>query len=108
MSEFEPFQVEVHPEREAVRIVPIGDIDLATVDQVDHRMRELLEVGFRHFVLDLRQVTFLDSSGLRLILVWDAHARQNGISFALIKGPADVQRVFEVAGLVDALPFRPH
>jgi anti-sigma B factor antagonist len=105
-NEFEPFQVEVHPEREAVRVVPVGEIDLATVGHVDERIRELRDAGFQNFVLDLRRVTFLDSSGLRLILSWDADARENGITFGLIRGTAAVQRVFEVAGLAAKLPFR--
>jgi anti-anti-sigma factor len=103
--ELEPFRVDVHPERETVRVVPVGEIDMATVGEVDERMRDLRNVGFRHFVLDLREVRFMDSSGLRLILGWDAHARGNGISFELIKGSAGVQRVFEVAGVLDDLPF---
>jgi stage II sporulation protein AA (anti-sigma F factor antagonist) len=103
--ELEPFRVDVHPERETVRVVPVGEIDMATVGEMDERMRDLRDVGFRNFVLDLREVRFMDSSGLRLILGWDAHARENGISFALIEGPAGVQRVFEIAGVLDDLPF---
>jgi len=56
-------------------------------------------------VLDLRQLTFMDSSGLRMILEWDGRARRDGISFAVSPAPAAVQRMFEVAGVLDQLPF---
>jgi anti-sigma B factor antagonist len=102
----EPFRVEVHPEHDTVRLAPVGELDIATVDEIGDRLRELCEHGFRRFLLDLRRLTFMDSSGLRLILDWDGRARRDGISFAVIPGPAVVQRVFEVAGVLDRLPFQ--
>jgi anti-sigma B factor antagonist len=104
--DLEPFRVEVHPERQRVRVVPIGELDIATVDEIDARLRDLNQAGFRRFVLDLRRLTFIDSSGVRLVLTWHAAARQNGIDFLVLEGPPAVQRVFEVAGLLDQLPFR--
>jgi anti-sigma B factor antagonist len=105
-ADLEPFRVEVHAECESLRLAPVGEVDIATVGQIDDCLREFRARGFRRFLLDLRQLTFMDSSGLRLILDWDARARRDGISFAVIPGPAVVQRVFEVAGAVDRLPFQ--
>jgi len=102
-----PFRVEVHPERADVRVVPVGEADLATVGQIDDRLRELRQAGFRRVVLDLRQLTFFDCSALRLVLWWNATARRDGISFTVIQGPPAVQRVLELAGVLDALTFRP-
>ena len=56
-------------------------------------------------MLDLRRLTFIDSTGMRLVLTWHARARRDGISFAVIPGPGVVQRLFEVAGVLDQLPF---
>jgi anti-sigma B factor antagonist len=105
-AELEPFRVEVHPVRDSVRLAPVGEVAIATVGKIDDCLRELRARGFRRFLLDLRQLTFMDSSGLRLILDWDARARRDGISFAVIPGPAGVQRLFEVAGALDRLPFQ--
>ena len=102
----EPFRVEVHPERDSVRVVPIGEVDIATVGEIDARLRELNQAGFRHVVLDLRRLTFIDSTGVRLVLTWHAAARQNGIDFTVLEGPPAVQRVFALAGVLDHLPFR--
>jgi anti-sigma B factor antagonist len=105
-TEFERFWVEVHPERGTVRVAPVGELDIATVGALDAHLRDLQGNGFRRFLLDLRQLTFMDSSGLRLILEWDSYARSDGIDLAVIQGPVVVQRVFELAGVLDRLPFR--
>jgi anti-sigma B factor antagonist len=104
--DLEPFRVEVQSERDSVRVVPVGEVDIATVGEIDARLRELNQAGFRHFVLDRRRLTFIDSSGVRLVLTWHAAARQNGIDLMILEGPPAVQRVFEVAGVLDQLPFR--
>jgi anti-anti-sigma factor len=99
------FRVEVEPDREVVRVCPIGDVDLSTVDEVRAQVEDLTAAGFKRVVLDLRQTTFLDSTGLRLVL--DAHSASadDGTEFAVIAGPPEVQRAFELAGLDSRLPF---
>ena len=42
----EPFRVEVYPERDSVRVVPVGEVDIATVGEIDARLRELSQAGF--------------------------------------------------------------
>lgn len=100
-----PFRVDVVPERESVRVVPAGELDLATVDQVADRLQDMREAAFGRIVLDLRALTFIDTSGLHLAHCWDAEARSNGMEFALIAGPAEVQRLFEMTGLSERLDF---
>lgn len=104
-SELEPFRCELEPHRDAVHIRPIGELDLATVPVVEAQLAELTAAGFAHLVLDLREVSFLDSSGLHLILAWDAKARASGLSFELVPGPAPVQRIFDVTRVADRLSF---
>jgi anti-sigma B factor antagonist len=104
-SEIEPFRCEVEPRRAEVRIRPVGALDLTTVSVVEAQLAELWSVGFTHLVLDLREVSFIDSTGLRLLLTWDAHSRADGVRFAVIQGPEEVQRVLEVAGVADRLTY---
>ncbi len=103
---YEPFRVEVHPERDAVRVTPVGELDIATTGQVEDRLRELHTSGFRRFVLDLRELEFMDSNGLHLVLDWSARASEDGIGFAFVEGPPAVQRVLEVSGVLDQLSPR--
>jgi anti-anti-sigma factor len=100
-----PFRCEVQAERGRVRVTLHGELDLATAPEVERRLRELRESGFDHVVLDLRELAFMDSTGLRVVMREDAAARADGRTFALIAGPPAVQRIFEVACAVDGLTF---
>jgi anti-anti-sigma factor len=104
-SEPEPFRCEVEPDRAAVRVRPVGELDLATVPLVEAELAELWSVGFMRIVLDLREVRFLDSTGIRLLLNWHARSSANGLVFAVISGPPKVQRVLELAGIADRLTY---
>ena len=100
------FTCEVTPERDRVIVAPRGDLDMATVGVVERELRRLHEAGFRAILLDLRGLTFMDSSGLHLVMRWATEASQDGFAFELERGPRAVQRVFDLAALTDELPFR--
>jgi len=88
-----------------VRVRPRGEIDLGTVDSLRRHIDRCVAADCNRVVLDLRDVTFMDSTGLHLILETDAAARAAEWELRLIQGPARVQRVFELAGVREALPF---
>src|SRR5829696_5405721 len=104
-QEFRPFTVEVEPQREVVRVCPCGEVDLATVDDVREQVDELLSAGFTRVLLDLREATFFDSTGLRLIIEVAQSSPADGWQFGLIDGSAPVRRVFDVTGVRGELPF---
>jgi anti-anti-sigma factor len=56
-------------------------------------------------VLDLSALEFMDTTGVRLIIQADARSRADSNRLALLRGPRAVQRVFELTGLLDRLPF---
>jgi anti-sigma B factor antagonist len=94
------FRVDVHPQRDRVRVVPVGELDVATGPRLEAQLRQLRASGFEHIVLDLGELTFMDSTGIRLILAEEDFARSNARDFSLIGGgrPA-VRRVIDVCGL---------
>ena len=102
-----PFRIDVHPERTVVRVAPAGELDATTASQLESQLHELRDSGFDRIVLDLRRVTFLDSTALALILAEDRSARDSGHAFTLISGPPAVQRALEVCGVVGRLRFEP-
>lgn len=98
------FDVAIHHRGSALVVVPTGEIDLATVGLV----REVVERERQpeeDVVLDLRQISFMDTSGLRYVLEVVERAERDGFSVQLVRGPAAVQRVFEVSGIEPRLPF---
>jgi anti-sigma B factor antagonist len=98
------FGCDVQTEGDVVRVVPTGDLDMATAPLLDARLAELRR-DFRQLILDLSRLDFIDSTGLRLLLRYDAEARQDGFNLRLIPGPPAVQRVFELTGTLRLLPF---
>jgi anti-sigma B factor antagonist len=82
-----------------------GELDLATAPDLEEAADEVLASSCTHFVIDLRDLDFLDSSGMRAFLRIQAKLGA-GVGLELIRGPQQVQRVFELAGLTAALPFR--
>jgi anti-anti-sigma factor len=101
----EPFRCDVEPSQGKVHVIPRGEIDLASVTVLEGKLRELRETGFDHLVVDLREVTFMDSTGLRLILGWDDESRAEGVDFELIRGEPVVQRLFDITGVTGRLRF---
>lgn len=89
----------------AVHVLPAGDLDMASSPILEGRLTEVWESGARNLVLDLSGLRFMDSTGLRLVLAWDARCREDGCAISLMPGPRAVQRVFEVTGMLQRLPF---
>lgn len=103
-----PLRVDVRRERDVVRVVPIGELDLATTSELERQLHELRDAGFRRIVLDLRQLEFMDSTGIRLIVSEDRYARRNGgYEFTLISGPPAIQRVLALCGVLEGRSLRP-
>jgi anti-sigma B factor antagonist len=97
------FAVQTTQRGTTTTVAPEGEMDIATVDVV----RTALAATAGPLVLDLTRVTFLDTSGLRLIVEQDRDAKAAGRPFTLVAGPEEVQRLFDIAGLRDRLPFAP-
>jgi anti-anti-sigma factor len=98
------FDVGTRRQGSALVVAPRGEIDLATVDLVRDAVERERQQG-EDLVLDLRDVGFMDTSGLRYILEIVELASKDGFDVRLVKGPTAVQRVFEVSGLEPRLPF---
>ncbi len=88
-----------------MRVRPVGEIDLATAGRVRRKIDECVAEGCERVVLDLQDVSFMDSSGVHLVLDADAAARAASWELLVIEGPWQVQRVFELTGLRERLTF---
>jgi anti-sigma B factor antagonist len=81
------------------RVRPKGELDMATVGQLEDRFREAHEAGFRRLLVDLSELEFMDSTGLTLLTRWTLGAERDGYEFAVIPGTERVRRLFELTGL---------
>ena len=86
-------------------MTPHGELDLATQGELRDVLTEHAARG--GMTLDLSGLRFMDTSGLRLVLETAEAARRDGFRFDVLPGRESVQRLFEVAGVTDLVPFRP-
>jgi anti-anti-sigma factor len=81
-----------------------GELDFATVPELETAMTRLMSAGVGSVLLDLRELDFIDVAGLRLALRLEGLAQLNGVRFALVRGPVCVERVFELTGMGRFVP----
>jgi anti-sigma B factor antagonist len=99
----EPFAVEDLAFGDDHTLVLTGELDVGAAEELEGVVITCADAS--GLTLDLSQLSFMDSTGLTVILLADALCKARGIVFALVPGPRQVQRVFEVAGLLEQLPF---
>ena len=92
---------EQHPSG-AVVVRVSGEVDLATVSE----LQQALAASGRAqpVVVDLTECTFLDSSGVRVLLAAATEAEGAGESFSLVAGEGGVRRALEIAAVPDRVP----
>jgi anti-sigma B factor antagonist len=99
----EPFRCESGQDGDRWWVRPVGELDLDTAPQLDQELEALREAGAACLLLDMRELTFMDSTGLRLVIRWDSTAHQDGFDFAIVPGVEVVQRVFRLTGMDEHL-----
>lgn len=82
-----------------------GEVDLAVVDELVATVRSCLERA-DDVLLDLRDVSFIDSSGLGALVLARNEAAAAGRSLALVHVPASLTRLLQLTGLQDSFDVR--
>jgi anti-sigma B factor antagonist len=98
------FAVEVASGPKGSVVAPRGELDIATQAELRAALERHAAQGA--VTLDLAGLRFMDTSGLRLILETAEASRRDGFPFAVLPGPPAVQRLFEIAGVTELVPFR--
>jgi anti-sigma B factor antagonist len=80
-----------------------GELDLAAKERFREVAESLERNGLRRVVLDLRGLTFIDSSGLRAIIDLWKRSQDDGFDLTIVRGGPSIARVFELVGLDDVL-----
>jgi len=94
------FRVVVSEHAAGTVLVPVGELDLGTAQDLE----AVLAAQSGPVVVDLRELSFIDLAGLRVLLEADARSRQDGMNLRFIPGPM-VRRLLEVAELPDRLAY---
>lgn len=99
------FELAVETGDGRVTFIPRGELDLATAPELEERVLAALRDGEQDVVLDLRELTFMDSTGVRTIVAAHQVSVESGRSLRVVRPPRDsaVSRVIEISGIDEAL-----
>ena len=87
-------------ERDGVyRVALRGELDVSTAPRFNAVLSDARIRRCHTLVVDLSELTFMDSTGLSAVLVGEMHARTRGQRFAVVRGPRHVQELFRLTGV---------
>jgi anti-sigma B factor antagonist len=81
-----------------------GELDMASAETFEEEVRRAIEGGASTMVLELEGVTFIDSTGLRALLVAAELSHSKGLRL-LVHPSKEIRRLVEVSGVEDAVPL---
>lgn len=94
-----PLRCETSSPSEGVVVIALyGELDLATVSDLELAFMDAEAMDERTIVVDLRPLEFLDLAGARSLFAADARARRRGRTLHVLAGPR-AERLFALAGL---------
>jgi anti-sigma B factor antagonist len=90
--------VSVIPDRDRVRVLAVGELDLSTAELLDAQLDELFAVGWSEVTVDLREVEFMDSSGVHVLLRARQGADGTPGRLEVVVDPGPVQELLRLTG----------
>lgn len=101
-AEPDDFALVVGETEDAVVVAPKGDLDLATAPLLAEALSPRRE---QSVLLDLRGLSFIDSSGLAVVVTAWRNASDAGGTLRCIEGPPEIHRIFVLSSLDRALDW---
>ena len=103
MGATEQLQIDLRHENDRVVVELAGELDMANAPLLQSSIEGSELSGTKTVVLDLQGLTFLDSTGLRIILAAREQCWRRGQEFAVTPGSQQVQRLLSVTGVGEHL-----
>jgi anti-anti-sigma factor len=98
--------IDVRFEGGAAKATVTGDFDMQATFTVEPALEAALaRPDLDALEIDLSRLRFIDSTGVGVLLRVEHEARARGIALAIVPAPSEVQRVFEISGTAEALPW---
>ena len=98
-----PFSIERQVQSDRVRVVVRGELDVETGPRLAEELLAVEADQPATLVLDLREVSFFDSTGLQIVLDAEVRAREQRRTFVVLSGEGEPLRVLELAEVADRL-----
>jgi anti-sigma B factor antagonist len=97
------FRLEVRSEGRATVIAVSGELDLASSPALQEELDRVASSDSKLLIIDLRELDFMDSTGLSVLVRAHQRAEEHGRQLAMVKGPQQVQRLLSLTGVGDRL-----
>jgi anti-anti-sigma factor len=99
-------EVDIRTEGGVAVVSPRGELDVAGTPALEDALAAVADApDLSGVVVDLSGLEFMDSSGLRAVVLADRRLRDQGLRFALVRGGEPVHRVFELTRMTDRLTW---
>lgn len=99
------YEIKLAREASTLRILLRGDFDLESRPELERVLLSLDPAGIERVVVDLRQVTFFDSTGLNIAYRLDRWGRDHAIPLFFTRAAPNVMRGLVAAGLAHTVTF---
>jgi anti-anti-sigma factor len=103
----DPLEIDVQTSDERTLVTLSGELDTSTASFLYDKLSDLEVEDAHHVVLDLAQVTFMDSTGLGVIVTEHKRLQHAKGSLTIFSPPSSVRRLFEITGLTTLLDIVP-
>jgi anti-sigma B factor antagonist len=97
------FTVQLQPRSDATLIVVAGELDIASAPELEQTLDQIQPELTKLVVVDLRELEFMDSTGLSIIVRAHQRLADSDCELTLVKGPPQVQRLLDLTGVAGRL-----
>lgn len=100
MADKPQFHVKLERPAEQVAVIDLaGGVDIYSAPQFKDVLLKGIDGGARRVIVDLTNVTFIDSTGLGVLVTGAKRVRSQGVSFAIVSSAPNIRGIFEITGL---------
>jgi anti-sigma B factor antagonist len=100
--------VSVIPDRDHVRVLAAGELDLSTAEALGAQLDDLFAVGWPRVTVDLREIDFMDSAGLHVLLRDRSGPDDSDGRLTVVVEPGPVRTLLQLAGIDGGLDVIEH
>ena len=99
--------VTVFPEKDEALVEVAGEVDISCASDLREELDRALEMGARSVVLDIAEMSYIDSTGIGVLVGFAKRAEEAGCAFTLRSPLKNVRRVFGLLGVLEQLGLEP-
>jgi len=106
-DERDPLEIEVQQTEGRTLVMVAGDLDASTASYLYDALSDLELAEARQVVIDLAKVTFMDSTGLSVLVTEHKRLEHVNGHLTIFSPPSSIRRLFEITGLAKTLDIVP-